>query len=86
MAKKVLYMGIISPQARLVVQCLGKVGGVDHLEQFGTHHIYNYRSCLAAYLVAVGGYHHFMTLSATIGKCMQAVKSFLTVTSFSWVL
>ena len=51
---------VLHTQARLVVQCLGKVGGVDHLEQFGTHHIYNYRSCLAAYLVAVGGYHHFI--------------------------
>ena len=51
---------VLHAQARLVVQCLGKVGGVDHLEQFGTHHIYNYRSCLAAYLVAVGGYHHFI--------------------------
>ncbi len=51
---------VLHTQARLVVQCLGKVSGVDHLKQFGTHHIYDYRSCLAAHLVSVGGYHHFI--------------------------
>ena len=48
---------VLHPQARLVVECLGKVGGVHHLKELGAHHVHHHGSSLATHLVAVGGHH-----------------------------
>lgn len=51
---------VLYPQARLVVERLGKVGGVHHLKELGAHYVHHHGSGLAAHLVAVGGHHNLI--------------------------